>query len=788
MAESDVLLTLGFNATDAYKTAEQLQKEVQNIFNSRQGKTSSAMTSLEIQMKKNYETAARLREQMAEIAEIQVPTDEYAQLNAQLNELEGKSKDLSHKMRLFEESGGDTNSVKYQQWNKELTDLGDKVIGITDKMWKMEQSGTAFISGRESAKYQQLAHELDVVNDKLKQQIIHHREMSDKSIPKTTAQVKKLQAVTEKTRKASQGVAGNFSKGLSGATKSVGRLVSKFALLFLGFRGLYSLLMKIRSAILQGFSNLRESGVGRLKEQMNDLTNACTTLKNALAGAFEPIVTSIIPYIQRLIEWLTVAIDKLAQFIAAMKGQTTYIKAIKQVGDASKKANQELSKLDNLNVLTSQKNGAAGMFEEAQIADEMIDRVAELKKKIEEIHQWLDEHIFTPVKGFIAWFVSPITDNLDKIKEALGHFWDFVKARLDWIRDKINHVAEVIKGIYDEYIKPSLDKIMEKISYFFGKIVDFYNNHYEEFEWLAQQVEAIWDESIQPIIDAALELLGSLFALITDFIFGGDIDTFFDNLEAYWNWWYPHLQTALLVIRAFVKIASEKIVEFITNARKGADNIRLLLEKTGSRWTTFKIIVSAVVDKIKEKFNQMREDIYTITHYGQEEFGALIYLFESPLVVAIKLAKKAFDKLSDAVQRLVDLIKELTGFDLTSELSPLKQIIDKIDWDALKGMRNSFVTGGVFGGISFGRGMASGGVIPPNVSEHLVRVGDNNHETEVVSPLSTMQEAMVNALEAMGFNGNQQIVINLDGKEFMNVMVKRNNEYKKSHGGRSALA
>ena len=52
--------------------------------------------------------------------------------------------------------------------------------------------------------------------------------------------------------------------------------------------------------------------------------------------------------------------------------------------------------------------------------------------------------------------------------------------------------------------------------------------------------------------------------------------------------------------------------------------------------------------------------------------------------------------------------------------------------------------------------MASGGVIPPYASEHLVKVGDNKHETEIVSPLSTMQEAMINALQAVGIGGEGQ--------------------------------
>ena len=86
-------------------------------------------------------------------------------------------------------------------------------------------------------------------------------------------------------------------------------------------------------------------------------------------------------------------------------------------------------------------------------------------------------------------------------------------------------------------------------------------------------------------------------------------------------------------------------------------------------------------------------------------------------------------------------------------------------------------------------GYANGQVIPPSMSKHLAVLGDNKHETEVVSPLSTMKEAMIEALATSGVGGgNQEIVLQLDGREFLRAMIKQNTEYKKQHNGASALA
>lgn len=67
--------------------------------------------------------------------------------------------------------------------------------------------------------------------------------------------------------------------------------------------------------------------------------------------------------------------------------------------------------------------------------------------------------------------------------------------------------------------------------------------------------------------------------------------------------------------------------------------------------------------------------------------------------------------------------------------------------------------------------LATGGVIPPSMSEHLAMLGDNNHETEVVSPLSTMKDALLEALAEVGING-QPINIYLGTKQIYSEIKK----------------
>lgn len=80
--------------------------------------------------------------------------------------------------------------------------------------------------------------------------------------------------------------------------------------------------------------------------------------------------------------------------------------------------------------------------------------------------------------------------------------------------------------------------------------------------------------------------------------------------------------------------------------------------------------------------------------------------------------------------------------------------------------------------------LATGGVIPPN-REFMAVLGDNKTETEVVSPLSTMKQAMLEALREAGGTGGDgtiTVVVNLDGREVARNTVKHVNDMTRQAG------
>lgn len=80
--------------------------------------------------------------------------------------------------------------------------------------------------------------------------------------------------------------------------------------------------------------------------------------------------------------------------------------------------------------------------------------------------------------------------------------------------------------------------------------------------------------------------------------------------------------------------------------------------------------------------------------------------------------------------------------------------------------------------------LATGTVVPPRAGEFAAILGDNKHETEVVSPLSTMKQALKEALAESGGSRDITVIMEVDGRRFGQAVYKANNEEKQRVGVR----
>ena len=244
------------------------------------------------------------------------------------------------------------------------------------------------------------------------------------------------------------------------------------------------------------------------------------------------------------------------------------------------------------------------------------------------------------------------------------------------------------------------------------------------------------------------------------------------------------------VIAKFAEI-KDKIVEKWAETRKKTEetwnNIKNWL---GTNWTSVKTSASEKFQNIKDTIAQRWAETKSGTQTTWESVkSVLLSTWET-------IRTNASTKFADMKKAIID--------NWTTLKSQTKTIWDGI-WGAIRSVINT-ILGGVesmvngvitalnrmisalnnlsfdvpdwvpgIGGETFGLDiptvgkvhlprLAAGTVVPPRAGEFAAILGDNKRETEVVSPLSTMKQALMEALAESGISGgSQQVVIRFEG-------------------------
>lgn len=81
-------------------------------------------------------------------------------------------------------------------------------------------------------------------------------------------------------------------------------------------------------------------------------------------------------------------------------------------------------------------------------------------------------------------------------------------------------------------------------------------------------------------------------------------------------------------------------------------------------------------------------------------------------------------------------------------------------------------------------GLATGTVVPPN-KPFMAMLGDNKNEPEVVSPISTMRQAIREEMQAMGYSRNNaptEVILQVSGREFGRAVLELGDKAKRIKG------
>lgn len=410
-------------------------------------KAQMQLAKVENQMIKTADKVESLRSKMDDLKNTKIPTQEYKEISNQIEKAEQKFNKLLEKQEQMQREGKD-NGVAWQRLNDQMDEVGNEIKYAKGELQDLVDTGKAFTLGSDIQQFDDLTQKLRYAENELstltqKHEIIESQQQNissgykkwgeavKNSFGKVHSILKKANDRVKSFGVCIKNIAQKHLPSFRKQTEKTNGFLSKFGMrlksllsgIFI-FNVISAGFRKMFSAIKDGYENLYKDNK-KFQNSIDSLKASALTLKNAFAAAFVPLVQVAIPYIQRVIELMAKLADSVGQFIAAITGQKTYLRAIKQTTAAIKeetKANdKQLSSLDKLNNLTSNKDsnddqGSGTMFEEVPVSDKFskfADKVKDLLSKL-----------FEPLKK--AWdregkFV------MDSWKYALDEIWKLIK-------------------------------------------------------------------------------------------------------------------------------------------------------------------------------------------------------------------------------------------------------------------------------------------------------------------------------------------------------------------------
>lgn len=549
--------------------------------------------------------------------------------------------------------------------------------------------------------------------------------------------IKNIRDASEKASKFIRKM-GDSAKKSSGGFKVGLKTMLKYVF---GVQSLIALINKLRSAMVEGLKNLAQfnDGVNPTNTALSNLKSALTQLKNSFAVAFAPILTVIEPILTRLISLLSTAMNYVGQFFAALTGASTFTKAIKVqenyakslngTAAAAKKAKGSLASIDELNNQSKQDNSGAG----GTVSPNDMFEVAPIESKIVGLASKL-KSILDPIKERLQnWFKNidfqPLIDSFEKLKTAIEPLTDNIGKGLLWL---LENVLEPLGSFVIEDALPA----------FFNLLASAVEACNKAFEVISPYLNEIWNEVFAPFA----AFLGETFVGILN-----DVSQFFSEMGD-----------------MFVEKSEEigTIFEFL----------KTVLDLVSIKW---KVCIQAMSGQLKP-FLTMVKNI--ISHVIDILSGLIKFITG----VFTGNWKQAWEGVKDVLKGILNVIIDIVEGSINRIIGALNAISFDIP-DIVPGIGGKHI-GFNITPVSLPR-LATGTVVPRQSREFAAILGDNNRETEVVSPLSTMKQAMVEALQESGYyrqGESGDIVINIDGWEVFRVVKKQNDSYIQ-RTGRSAF-
>lgn len=503
------LQTEGFDkgSKDMQRAVRSLQSKVDGLaptMKKAMRGSASALESFDAKAGPLQETIAALEDKMGQLGKMRIPTDDYSWLQTEIAKAEKELDKLLNKEAAYEDLDVSKSSQKWKTLQYSIEQTERKLEEYRAEAAQMEENGTSHTSGADSAEYDQLSTALDAVKEKLDGMV--------QKVERGTSAFAKFGSIIGKGVVGGlKGMVSMLGKGAAAMLKlslrakkthsSFNNGIGTLLRYGLGVRSLFTLMSKLRSALVDGYKNLARYS-SRTNAAISSLMSALTRLKNSFAAAFDPILRAAAPALVTLINLISNAVSKIGMLTAALTGAKTftkattiqedYAKSLDKTSKSAKKAKAVLASFDELNILDDNSSDStkddgsvdpSKMFEQVPIDSAVLDFADKLKKAFEEA-DWkglgtlLGDKINELVDS-VDWsgWGTKIGKGMNAAIQTLYYTVDTV----DWVNIG-KHLAEAVNSIINEVDWDIFGRLLAKK---FTVALDVAGGFLKELDWTA---------------------------------------------------------------------------------------------------------------------------------------------------------------------------------------------------------------------------------------------------------------------------------------------------------------
>lgn len=628
-ADGTILIDTEINADGMKAGSKEVEAAVRRMASSIDNLSVKAKTALNKQVnsfaKLNQEYAAQqkkvddLKNKISEYANQKIPTEEYREIQAQIERARVKMDQLIAAQERYMNLGGSTRSNTFKKMQYNIDELANTIRYAEGELKDLEETGKAFTLGTGTKQAQADMEKLAAAERKLSD-MNNRLGTSYSSIKGSINNYKNELLKTNDAQKKASSTGKSLSKSLKSTGKSarsaqfgIGKMLGTSILFSFVFRAISAAM----NAIKEGFTNLAQYS-GETNNSISMLWSSLERLKNSLATAFAPILNVIAPILSSFIDMLSTAASYVSMFFAFLSGKNTYTKAVavqkdyaasledtaagaKDAADATEDAaaaaEDYLSPLDDINKYndTSSKSGAGSagggsgegttgpLFEEVEITDIPI------LEKVKDVLSGL----FKPFKE--AWAAEG-QNTIDAAKYALQSLGDLAKS--------------VGKSFYEVWTNGTGTEVLTYILSIAQAILATIGN-------IASKIEEAWNKN--SIGTQIIQAIADGFLVILDFVdrIAWATATWAENLN-----FYPLLESIrnlFVSLSPLLKTIGDYLYELYTTIILPVATF--LIEKA----------LPVLIDWISKLFNFLSENQWIVEAAG----AALIGMFAAGKIVPL---------------------------------------------------------------------------------------------------------------------------------------------------------